>query len=26
VKLGWLEQNERSYRILRRDQLELRAL
>lgn len=26
VKLGWLEQNERTYRILRRDQLELRAL
>jgi len=25
VKLGWLEQNERTYRILRRDQLELRA-
>lgn len=26
IKLGWLEQNERTYRILRRDQLELRAL
>ncbi|HWL44277.1 MAG TPA: Crp/Fnr family transcriptional regulator [Ilumatobacter sp.] len=25
VKLGWLEQNERTYRIVRRDQLELRA-
>ena len=25
VKLGWLEQNERTYRIIRRDQLELRA-
>ena len=25
VKLGWLEQNERTYRVLRRDQLELRA-
>ena len=25
VKLGWLDQDERTYRILRRDQLELRA-
>lgn len=25
VKLGWLDQNERTYRIIRRDQLELRA-
>jgi hypothetical protein len=25
VRLGWLEQRERRYRILKRDQLELRA-
>jgi CRP/FNR family cyclic AMP-dependent transcriptional regulator len=25
IKLGWLEQHDRSYRIIQRDRLELRA-